>query len=108
MPVEKPHQAVPVPHPYSDLAAVDNPGYHVRRIPRGVVGEVSKILEEALEAVDADAQNADVMVLVELADLIGAIKAYLAKHHPSMALEDLETFAHITARAFESGRRPSS
>lgn len=87
------------------LTAVENPGYHLKVIPKGEVGELSKILEEAYEAIDADSQGAAVMTLVELSDLIGAVKAYLAKHHPSMTLDDLETFATITTRAFNSGRR---
>lgn len=90
------------------LPRVTNPGYHQAEIPRGVVGDLSKVLEEALEAVEAEEQGAEVMVLVELADLIGAIRAYLAKHHPSFTLEDLEAFSKITERAFTSGKRPSS
>lgn len=89
----------------ASLDQVDNPGYHERAIPRGEVGELSKVLEEALEALEAESQNADVMVLVELSDLLGAVNAYLAKHHPSLTLEDLLTFSAITKRAFESGRR---
>lgn len=89
----------------SKLPPVPNPGYHQVAIPRGEVGELSKVLEEALEALDAEAQGADIMVLVELADLVGAIKAYLARHHATLTLDDLDAFARITARAFESGRR---
>ena len=90
----------------SSLPLEANPGYHQRAIPRGEVGELSKVLEEALEALEAEAQGAAVMVLVELSDLVGAIKAYLARHHSTLTLEDLERFAAITARAFESGNRP--
>lgn len=87
------------------LPSVTNPGYHLREIPRGELGELSKIYEEILEALDAEAQGASVMTLVELSDLVGALKAYLAKHHNSISLEDLEVFSSITARAFTSGRR---
>lgn len=87
------------------LSVVENPGYHVHAIPRGEVGELSKVYEEILEALDADAQGASIMALVELSDLVGALKAYLARHHPSMTLEDLEKFSSITSRAFTSGRR---
>jgi len=89
----------------SHLKDVANPGYHLKEIPRGEVGELSKVYEEILEALDAEAQGATVMALVELSDLVGALKAYLAKHHPSITLEDLEAFSSITARAFTSGRR---
>jgi hypothetical protein len=91
--------------PLDHLSTVENPGYHLKAIPRGEVGELSKIYEEILEALDADAQGSSVMTLVELADMVGALKAYLAKHHPSLTLEDLENFSSITARAFTSGRR---
>ncbi len=87
------------------LAELENPGYHRVEIPKGELGEISKIYEEVLEALDAEDQSSSVMVLVELADLIGAVKAYLARHHSSISLEDLETFASITRRAFASGRR---
>lgn len=90
----------------SQLPAVSNPGYHLREIPRGEVGELSKILEEALEALDAEAQGSTIMTLVELSDLYGAMQAYLAKHHPTMTMDDLACFSTITQRAFTSGNRP--
>lgn len=85
--------------------ASGEPGYHIRTIEKAQVGTVGKVLEEALEAVDADEQHAAVMVLVELSDVIGAVKAYLAAEHPTVTLADLEVMADITARAFRSGRR---
>lgn len=90
------------------METVENPGYHLTPITKGVVGEISKVVEEALEAQDAADQNASVMVIVELSDLVGAIKSYLSTHHPSISLKDLETMADITARAFASGRRSSN
>jgi hypothetical protein len=81
------------------------PGYHLAEIPKGEVGEVSKIVEEALELQDFDQQRTAVGGLVELSDLVGAIEAYLAKHHPSIGLSDLKTFADITKRVFENGHR---
>lgn len=80
-------------------------GYHLNEIPRGTNGELSKIQEELLEAVDAEQQNCKIMLLVELSDMVGAIKLYLEKHHPEVNLEDLEIMADITARAFRSGAR---
>ena len=82
-----------------------NPGYHLRKIPKGEIGESSKILEEVLELQDAEAQDAKIMELVELSDLMGAIALYLEKHHPSTSIDDLLTMSHITRRAFASGRR---
>lgn len=87
------------------LPTVTNPGYHLREIPKGELGELSKIYEEILEALDAESQGSKIMTLVELADMFGALKAYLTNHHPEVTLEDLETFSSITARAFTSGRR---
>ena len=80
-------------------------GYHISSIPKGELGELSKVHEELLEALDAEAQGAELMVLQELSDMVGAVSAYLTKHHPSLSLKDLEVMAKITERAFLSGRR---
>ena len=84
------------------------PGYHLKPIEKGELGELSKIreeLDEAVDAVDAHEQGVSVMVLVELSDLVGAVEAYLIKHHPGTTLEDLQKMAAVTRRAFQSGRR---
>jgi hypothetical protein len=52
-------------------------GYHVDNIQRGEYGEISKIVEEVAELKDAAKQGIKVMVLVELADIVGAIVGYL-------------------------------
>jgi phosphoribosyl-ATP pyrophosphohydrolase len=82
-----------------------NPGYHLSDIPKGVYGEASKIVEEALEAADADKQGVKVMVLVELSDLVGCIIAYLKNKHPETSIQDLIQMADVTRRAFASGHR---
>lgn len=81
------------------------PGYHLRHIEKGELGEVSKILEEANELLDAHEQGVKIMALVELSDLLGAINAYLTKHHPGTDLKDLQEMSAVTARAFRSGTR---
>jgi phosphoribosyl-ATP pyrophosphohydrolase len=81
------------------------PGYHLADIPKGVYGEASKITEEAAEFADAVAQGVSVMALVELADLMGAVEAYLAKHHPSVSMADLMKMSAVTTRAFMNGDR---
>ncbi|RWL22525.1 MAG: hypothetical protein EOR63_32320 [Mesorhizobium sp.] len=81
------------------------PGYHLARIPKGEVGEPSKILEEVLEFMDAVHQGCDVMALVELSDLQGAVSAWLSRRHPSLSLADLGKMAAITERAFRNGHR---
>jgi len=85
--------------------ALARPGYHLRVIARGTLGELSKIQEELEEAQDAWAQGSKVMALVELSDLVGALEAVLVKHFPGMTLTDLQHFAGITRRAFENGHR---
>lgn len=79
--------------------------YHIDIIPRGVYGEVSKIVEETLELQDAANQNAELMVLNELSDIIGAIEGYLQRYHPSITMTDLVKMKDLTARAFASGHR---
>ena len=81
------------------------PGYHISKIPKGKVGESSKILEEVLELIDAERQSARVMALVELSDLVGAVELYLENHFPGTEFEDLLVMARITKRAFQNGRR---
>jgi len=80
-------------------------GYHKAVIARGVFGEDSKIYEEIDEFADALDQNVQIMALVELSDVIGAIEGWLAKYHPTVTLDDLAAMAAVTRRAFESGSR---
>ena len=92
------------------LAALDEVprqefGYHLRAIPRGVYGEPSKIAEEFAEFEEALEQGNPLMALQELSDLLGAIKGWLAKAHPSISLQDLLTMQQATERAFQSGHR---
>jgi len=79
--------------------------YHLDKIEKGVYGELSKVQEEILEALDAKKQDCELMVLIELSDAIGAIEAYLEKYHPSITLESLIKMSKITKRAFTSGHR---
>lgn len=81
------------------------PGYHLTDIERREFGTLGKVMEELEEAVDAERQGVELMVLQELADAVGAIKGYLAAKHPTLTLDDLEDMASVTARAFRAGRR---
>jgi phosphoribosyl-ATP pyrophosphohydrolase len=81
-------------------------GYHVRDIPRGTYGALSKITEEYEELLDALEQDNSIMALVEMADLIGAIEGYALKHH-NITLAELVTMKDATKRAFEDGTRTS-
>lgn len=80
-------------------------GYHKAEIKKGVFGDSSKILEEVFELIDAEDQLAKIMVLNELADIIGAVRGYLVKHHPNFSLDDLLKMADLTKSAFEDGQR---
>jgi len=79
-------------------------GYHKVEIPKGVLGEFSKIEEEILELKDAASQNCNVLVLCELCDLLGAIEAFTTKQF-NITLRDLTQFKNLTKQAFESGKR---
>ena len=78
--------------------------YHNNEIPKGILGEFSKIREEFLEAEDAIEQNNSVMLLVELSDLIGAIESYCEKNH-NITLKNLITMNNATKKAFNDGTR---
>lgn len=82
-------------------------GYHKAVISRGVFGDDTKIYEEIDEFADALDQGVQIMALVELADVIGAIEGWLVKHHPSITINDLVAMAAVTKRAFEAGLRES-
>lgn len=82
-------------------------GYHLVEPKRGTFGELSKIYEEIDELKDAENQDATLMLLQELSDVIGAIEGYLAKHHPTIKINDLIKMKDITRRVFESGCRVS-
>lgn len=63
-------------------------GYHLKSIPKGVVGKVSKIIEEIDELEDAMEQGVKIMALVELSDLYGAIDLYLK--HNNKNIQDVD------------------
>lgn len=73
-----------------DLLKGQKPGYHLREIPKGVVGEASKILEEAAEFAEALEQGAKLMAIIELSDMRGAVEAYLKNYHDGVTLQELE------------------
>lgn len=87
------------------LPPSNKPGYHINKIPKGTLGESSKILEEVLELQDAEEQDCKIMQLVELSDLIGAIEEYLRKKFHTVTLQDLIKMSSVTRRAFVNGYR---
>lgn len=78
-------------------------GYHIRTIPKGVLGEPSKIREELEELEDALAQDICILAAVELSDLYGALEACADKLGYQM--HDLARMSEATKRAFTDGSR---
>ena len=81
------------------------PGYHLRPITKGVFGEPSKIVEEVEEFQEALEQGNDLMALIELSDLVGAVEGWLSRYHPTITLDTLRTMSNATQRAFRNGHR---
>ena len=78
-------------------------GYHLSRIPRGVLGEFSKIEEEFRELEDSIKQRNKVLSICELADLIGAIELFAETY--SLSLKDIIKMKDLTKKAFLCGDR---
>lgn len=78
-------------------------GYHVAEIPKGKLGEASKITEEYHEFIDSLDQSNPLMAVYELSDMIGAIEAFAEKYN--FTLEDLIRMKNATKRAFADGTR---
>mgnify|MGYP000862233588 CR=1 FL=1 len=77
--------------------------YHLNEIPKGKLGEFSKIKEEFLELEDAVEQNDDILILCELSDMIGAIEEYCKKWN--IDLQKLKNFSDKTKSSFVEGKR---
>jgi len=86
-----------------EMGARKKSGYHSREIKKGVLGEASKIREEFEEFEDALAQGSQIMALTELADIYGAMEAYVESF--GLTMQDIVLLSEATKRAFESGRR---
>ena len=87
------------------LDLVKKKGYHDQIIPKTSAGSFLKILEETEEAKDAFLSNNSIMLLVELADLYGAMELFLEKEHPGVDMKNLQKMHEVTKRAFQNGRR---
>lgn len=71
-------------------------GFHQKEIKKGVYGELSKIEEELNEAYDALEQGQDLMLLIELSDMIGAIEGVAKKY--GFTIEQLTKFARLRSK----------
>lgn len=78
--------------------------YHKKEIPKGVLGEASKITEEYHEFMDAHEQGSPVLELCELADMVGAIDMYVKKRY-NIDFSDLFKMTKATQSAFIEGKR---
>ena len=84
---------------------VKKKGYHEMIIPKTPAGSFLKIAEEFREARDAYVHNNPIMLLVELADLYGAMELFLENDFPKISMENIKTMHEVTKRAFQNGRR---
>jgi hypothetical protein len=80
--------------------------YHLKKIKKGKIGELSKIQEELDELKDAESQKCKILAMVELSDMYGAMELY-AKNKFDLSMEDIKKMSDITQRAFKSGVRKS-
>ena len=78
-------------------------GYHKTKIKKGTLGKISKVQEEIEEYKDAIKQKCEIMAIVELADIYGALEAVAKSHNLSM--KDLKKMSKLTKRAFKNGHR---
>lgn len=77
------------------------PGYHLREIKKGELGEWSKVQEEFEEWKEAGEQNSRLMELLELADLMGAMEAFFNTHGVPGLVNDMmvSALAHVDGEA---------
>lgn len=76
--------------------------FHKRDIPEGVFGDFSKIEEEFFEAKDAVEQDVKVMLLIELTDLLGAIRGYMDKNYPGIGFDGLVKMMQLHHKVIEA------
>ncbi|MCZ2224367.1 MAG: hypothetical protein LC122_12160 [Chitinophagales bacterium] len=74
--------------------------FHKKLIKKGVYGELSKVKEELDEAIDAEEQNQDLMLLIELADIVGACAGVANKY--GISLDQLVSFAKLRSEVAEA------
>jgi len=72
-------------------------GYHKVKIVKGELGQLSKIREEFDELTDAHYQGVRILMLCEVADLVGAIDLYLQKHLTGFSINDCLAMSKLTA-----------
>jgi hypothetical protein len=88
---------------FSKVLSTIPKGYHNFPIQKGKIGELTKIIEELDEVIDANKNNNKIMEMVELSDLYGAIESYVTTL--GCSIEDLKKMNNFTKRSFENGIR---
>jgi len=68
-------------------------GHHKVKIEKGVFGEYSKVREEFEELTDAVEQKNKILIICELADLVGAIEEYTKSFN--LTVKDLREFSNL-------------
>ena len=68
-------------------------GHHKVKIKKGVFGEYSKVREEFEELTDAVEQKNKILIICELADLVGAIEEYTKSFN--LTVKDLREFSNL-------------
>jgi len=77
--------------------------FHEKEIKKGILGELSKIQEELDEALEAEGRNQDLLLILELADIIGAVGLVSEKY--GISLDQLVTFAKLRRQVGEQVAR---
>lgn len=77
--------------------------YHLKKIKKGKLGKISKVIEEVNEYKDAIKQKCEIMAILELSDIYGALELVAKSHGVSM--KDLKKMSKLTKRAFVEGHR---
>lgn len=65
-------------------------------IPHGVSGEVSMVVQRTREIEDSQQQKNPILLLNDMANLVGAVKAFLKAKHPTLSITDLEKMYEAT------------
>lgn len=81
-------------------------GYHLRKIKKGILGDISKVKEEIEEYEDSLEQSSSIMADLELSDIYGALEELAIKR--GLTMLDLKITSDITKRVFKDGTRRSS
>lgn len=82
------------------LESYTEKSYHDQFIPKGKIGEMSKVVEEIAEYEEAENE---ILKACELADIQGALRAVMEKSKFTFA--DYDDMATMTTRAFKIGKR---